>query len=369
MGKANNGNGLRFFSAFAAICFALGVLVVLPFVPAILWAIVLSVLMWPIHQKVHRMIAGTRLPAGVKLNLGPMVTVIATLLIICVPFILVGIGLFVQLSGVSSDLGATTAGAAPKAGGFSLDAILQQVDTAAKPFFVQIGQKDFSILTYVNENRESLVAGIRAPAAKFAQSAGFTILTMVIALLTQFFMIRDGHRLLEPALDLIPLPRDKAEDMLLKVRDTIRAVFIGVVLVALVQSGVIGITYAALGIPNALLLSVASFLLCCLPLLGAPVLYIPVGLGMLLAGKTTEALWILGIGFLVVSQIDNLLRPFVIGARVNLHPMAIFFSLLGGVLAIGPIGLMAGPMLLTVLLAVVDVMRERAKVDAAEAPG
>ncbi|HQU19796.1 MAG TPA: AI-2E family transporter, partial [Fimbriimonadaceae bacterium] len=67
---------------------------------------------------------------------------------------------------------------------------------------------------------------------------------------------------------------------------------------------------------------------------------------------------LLAAGFLLVSQIDTLLKPVVIGARLLMHPMAVFFALLGGVLSRGPIGLMAGPMLLALLLMLHDVVRE-----------
>jgi predicted PurR-regulated permease PerM len=75
-------------------------------------------------------------------------------------------------------------------------------------------------------------------------------------------------------------------------------------------------------------------------------------------GKPVNGLILAGIGFLIVSNIDNLLRPFIIGSQVELHPMAVFFSLLGGVLLFGPVGIMAGPMVLTILLALQDIVRE-----------
>jgi predicted PurR-regulated permease PerM len=172
-------------------------------------------------------------------------------------------------------------------------------------------------------------------------------------------MLRDGERLREPALELIPLERAKAEDVLSKMSQTIHAVFIGVVLVALIQGTISGVAYVVCGVPSPLVWFVATTVLCAIPLLGAPLIYVPMALLLLSQGKTPQAIGLLVVGFGVVSQVDNLLRPFVIGARVNLHPMAIFFSLLGGVLALGPVGIMAGPVLLTILLALQDIIREK----------
>jgi predicted PurR-regulated permease PerM len=116
------------------------------------------------------------------------------------------------------------------------------------------------------------------------------------------------------------------------------------------------------------ILGVIAFLLCIVPLLGSPVIYVPVAIGLFLQGNTTGALGILAFGFLIVSNIDNALRPFLIGGRTNLHPMLIFFSILGGVLLFGPVGVMAGPMLITILLTLFEVLRERMQMPDATEP-
>jgi hypothetical protein len=72
-----------------------------------------------------------------------------------------------------------------------------------------------------------------------------------------------------------------------------------------------------------------------------------------------EAIVLLAVGFGIITQVDNLLRPWMIGSRIKSHYITTFFSLLGGVLAFGPVGIMAGPVLLTLLLGLVDVIRER----------
>lgn len=196
---------------------------------------------------------------------------------------------------------------------------------------------------------------------KALSTGAYTVLTIVIALLTMFFMLRDGEKLRGPALELIPLPKEKSLAILARVVDTIRAVFVGTVLVAIIQGAVIGVTYYIAGVAGAPLLGIISMMLCVIPLLGAPVIYVPVGLLLLLQGKVWQGAAVLAVGFLIVSQIDNVLKPFLIGNKVNLHPMAVFFSIFGGVLLIGPIGLMAGPMILTICLALIEIVHERLK--------
>jgi predicted PurR-regulated permease PerM len=106
---------------------------------------------------------------------------------------------------------------------------------------------------------------------------------------------------------------------------------------------------------------VATTVLCAVPLLGAPIIYVPLSLLLIAQGKYWQGITLAAVGFLLVSQSDNILRPFIIGARVDLHPMAIFFSLLGGIFAMGPVGIMVGPIVLTMLLALQEIIRERLK--------
>ncbi|HMS57129.1 MAG TPA: AI-2E family transporter, partial [Fimbriimonadaceae bacterium] len=134
------------------------------------------------------------------------------------------------------------------------------------------------------------------------------------------------------------------------------AALVGIVLVSIIQGTLAGIIYAIAGVPNSLMWGVATIIACMIPMVGGPIVYAPIGLLLLTQGKTWQGLLVLGVGFGLISQIDNLLRPFFIGAKTNLHPMAIFFSLLGGVLVWGPLGLFLGPMLLTVVLCVFELL-------------
>jgi predicted PurR-regulated permease PerM len=339
------------FLLIALLTLGLATATVLPFLPAILWAAVLSILTYPVFRRLNvRLEKVKALQGGHSRTAASLLTTLFTLFLVCIPFALVVGGSFLQAG--SATQGLTQGG---------IEGAVQRAETSLLPLMEKLGVKDFSISKYVQEHSQEIVQNLRAPATKFAGQVLVTVLTLVIALLTQFFMLRDGDRLREPAQELLPISPEHSQDLLERVAETVRAVFIGTVLVAIIQGALIGVAYALAGVPNALLLGVVSAILCVVPLLGAPVIYIPVGLALLISGNLQGALIVLGMGFIVVSQIDNVLKPFFIGGRVNLHPMAIFFSILGGVLLVGPIGVMAGPMLLTVLLALHDVVRERLK--------
>lgn len=328
-------------------------MMLMPLLGALLWAIVLSVLTSPVYRRIRTRLE--KIPILAKKdrheNVASLLVTLGTLLIICIPFVLVGLGIFMQVGGMSQDIAQ---------GSLSPEALVAQLDTAVKPITDRLGVSDFSLVEYVQSNREEIANALRAPIGKFAGQAAFTAFILVIALLSQFFLLRDGHQMKEPALRLLPLPRERSLELLHRVSETVHAVFVGTVLVAILQGALIGATYALVGVPNALLLGVISAVLCIVPFLGAPIIYIPVALMLLFQGKTTPALIILGVGFLIVSNVDNVIKPFLIGGRANLHPVAIFFSVLGGIALFGAIGVMAGPMLLTILLLLLEVVQDQA---------
>jgi predicted PurR-regulated permease PerM len=335
--------------AFAVVCIlalVMAAIMMVPFYPAIMWAAVLSVLLWPIHKRLKPRFGDTG-AAGL--------TTLSGLLIIGIPLTLVGMMLTLQISSYAGELSSTRPNPSE---GWTPQTVLETLDLNLKPLVERLGAPNFSMTEWYEKNQEQLQKNIGQGLITALKQGGIAVLTLVFAFLTMFFMLRDGHRLRDPALELLPVPREKGLDILEKMQRTIQAVFIGVVLVAVIQGLLAGLAYWIAGVPSPLIWCVATMILCAIPLLGAPVVYIPMALILFASGKPFHALGLLLFGFLVISQIDNLLRPFIIGARVELHPMAIFFSLLGGILMLGPVGLMAGPVLLTVLLALQEILRE-----------
>lgn len=320
-----------------------------PFASALLWAAVLSILTFPVYKAWLRRLANVpRLNAETKASIAALITTLFTLVIFLIPFLAIGGGLYLQFAGLVRGLSDQT-----------FDEILAGVEKSIQPTLAQFGATDFHLTGYLNEHRTELLGSLRQPLTNVVGQASVTFFTLTAALLTQYFMLKDGQHLRKSVVALAGLPEARTLEILQRVAETVRAVFVGTVLVAIVQGAVIGVAYAWAGVPNALLLAVVSAILCVIPLLGAPVVYLPVGLALLAQGNVPGAIKVLLVGFLVVSQIDNVLKPFFIGGRTNLHPMAIFFAIIGGVFLVGPIGVMAGPMALTIFLALVTILEEK----------
>lgn len=335
----------------AAIAILAGVIVlVVPFIPAILWATVFTILVYPIFEKLIK--------KGWKRGNAAITVTLIPALVLILPLVVMGSIAGVQI--VSSAQKLIDSSQSPNGPDQDILLVLgNELDKAVQPILKKVGAPEIDLSEVLERNQDQLAQRISGPLVAGFQNFVLTIVTLVISLLTMFFMVRDCHNMKDAVLDLVPLKREHTEQILEQIANTVRSVFFAVVIVAGIQGVIALITYWIAGIDGAIPLALITTLLCTIPLLGAPIIYVPLGLFLIIEGNIWQGIMVLGVGFLIISQIDNLLRPLFIGARTKLHEIPVFFSLLGGVIALGPIGLMAGPMLLTLILAIVDILRLR----------
>jgi predicted PurR-regulated permease PerM len=181
---------------------------------------------------------------------------------------------------------------------------------------------------------------------------GLTAFKFAFALLTAFFLYRDGESLLVQAGRLFRgLLGPRAGHYLKAVGDTIRAVLYGLVLTALLQGALAGIGYWVAGVQAPVLLGVVTAIFALVPF-GTPLVWGLVSAWLLLSGQTWEGAGLMAWGALVVSQIDNLFRPLVISSATDIPYLLVLFGVLGGIAAFGLLGLFLGPIVIAVLLAV-----------------
>lgn len=339
-------NGLILFWLFTLFAFVAAGFLVWPFLPAILWATVFSILLYPWFLRLKE--------KGWNPTMASLGVTLVPAFVLILPIAVMGTIAGVQVVSYASEI-MRTGGADVEEN--LLSVVGDEVDKALQPILNQVGAPDIDIGEAIKRNQAEISQSIFGPLTSGLKSFVITVVTLVIALLTTFFMVRDSHAMEEVVVEVVPLPPDVTRGILQRIATTVRSVFFAVVVVAIIQGALAGLMYWIAGVPGALVWMLITTLLAMIPLLGAPVVYVPIGLSLLLQGQIWQAIMVLGVGFLVISQIDNLLRPLFIGASTKLHPIPVFFALLGGVLVMGPVGLMAGPMLLTVILALADILR------------
>ncbi len=363
--KYDESNSRVLFWLIAAGALFLGALVVAPFLPAILWASVLAVLTHPLYVRLKNSKLCTGRNWGDAFS--AVCVTLGTLLLLILPILAFGTVAALELSKV---LRSDVVLSHQKDGTFTLLGMSSELDKMVGPVLSQVpvqAVKEFRLSEFIEENGTQLAEAIQGPAVLGLKRFGVAAFSAIVALLTLFFMLKDGHKLLEPALKIIPLPRDESMKILVRLRETVWSVFMGVVFVALIQAALGGIAYSVLGVPSPVIWAMATFICAMIPLVGPPVVFVPLSLVLFFQGKTGQAIGLIFFGALVLSQVDNILRPLFIGARSSLHPMAVFFSLLGGAFLMGPIGLMAGPIILTLCIIVAEVIMVRRDLIEAEA--
>lgn len=172
-----------------------------------------------------------------------------------------------------------------------------------------------------------------------------------------FFMFRDGDRLLAAIKALFPLPGAGIEKILRKSKILITATFYGGVVVGAVQGLLGGLAFHLLGVSSPVLWGCAAFLASFVPGIGTALVWLPVSFFLFATGSPAKAAILFLWGAFAVSLIDNLLHPLLVSKKTELHPLFILFSILGALNVFGLIGLIAGPLILSSALTVLEYYR------------
>jgi predicted PurR-regulated permease PerM len=182
----------------------------------------------------------------------------------------------------------------------------------------------------------------------------FSLLMMLIAL---FFLLRDGHALAAWLRRESPIPQKYADAVLDELAAVSKSVIGGNVLTGAAQSVVATAGYLIAGVPSALFFGLLTFIAAFVPALGTAAAGVPAILLLVAIGRGWWALFLGVWMLLVVGLVDNLLRPILMRSGSNLHGSLIFFSLMGGILAFGAMGLVVGPLALAFFLAMNAALR------------
>ncbi len=204
---------------------------------------------------------------------------------------------------------------------------------------------------------QMLLKSLAASGGNFLLAALGSFIQFFMMLFLLFFFLRDGRQLLGRAVRLVPMDPLRRIELLKLIGDTTRAVVYGTGLTALAQGALVGIGFAIVGLPAAVVFAVLTALLALLPVGGAALVWAPAALYLAATSQWGFAIFltIWGSG---VSVIDNLLRPLLISRHAPVSILAVFVGVIGGISAFGMIGVIVGPVLLTVVAALLRFLDE-----------
>jgi predicted PurR-regulated permease PerM len=182
-------------------------------------------------------------------------------------------------------------------------------------------------------------------------------LDLVIFLMMLFFLLRDGEELRQSLRGVSPFTRGQETELLEHLGNTVKAVLQAMIIVPLIQGVVAFFGFWAFGLPSPLLWAVMVVFAALIPILGSPLAWIPAALYFLVNGRMGLALGMTAYGVFVISMVDNIVKPMILRGSAQIHMMLGFLSIMGGLIAFGPKGLIVGPVVLSLVLSAYRIYR------------
>ncbi|MDE2291489.1 MAG: AI-2E family transporter [Elusimicrobia bacterium] len=203
-----------------------------------------------------------------------------------------------------------------------------------------------------------LAVSIRSLAGAVLKNTLLFLFQLVVMVVTLFFLLRDGARAFRRGLELVPLPEQHKRALFDRMRDTLIAVMRGVFLVSALEGLACALGFWLFGVPFATLLGLLAAFLAPIPVVGCASVWLPVSAGLALSGAGSAGVGVLVWCGLVMLLAENFLRPLLIGAEARLPFLLLFFGMLGGLSAYGIAGIVVGPVVVALFLAIAEIYRQ-----------
>ncbi|MCP3100346.1 AI-2E family transporter [Myxococcus sp. K15C18031901] len=210
------------------------------------------------------------------------------------------------------------------------------------------------------EAERSLMAAVTGGAAllKDLVGAGTELLVnMFLMTVSMYYFFLDGRRLVREVTRLVPLDRRYFDAFSREFTDVAYAIVYGNTVTALVQGAVGFVGLLIAGVPHAGVWGAAMVLVALVPVGGTALVWGPIGVVLIAVDRVSEGVFLLAWGAFLVGTIDNVIRPRLCGARMALHPLLVFLSMFGGLAVFGMMGLLVGPLIASIFMAMVRIYR------------
>lgn len=314
-------------------------LVFRPFLTAMLWAGVLAVFFFPEHLWLLRRLRRPRLTA--------LLSTVAVATLLAAPLAWLAPAFINQAVETVSQLPSRQ--------------IMEHLVEARDWISRNIPGAEFQIEDVTGEAIRGARGRIGAWSAQLVGNLVEFIIDAIVLLLGLFYLFLDGVRLVGLLRQISPFGGERHDRMMAETIDMISATIRAGLLVAAAQGLLGGLTFAVLGLPSAVFWGVVIAFLSLIPILGAWMVWLPAGVGLLLSGDVGRGVALLIAGLLLISAIDNVLRPVLIAGRSQLNGLLVFVSVLGGMQVFGFIGLVLGPLTVATAVGLIRGYRDSVK--------
>lgn len=332
---------LGFFISLAIIALTFTLWLFIPFIAPILLAAVFAIVFYPLHRRFARLIP--RWP-----SITAFISTLLILLIIIGPLIFFGWLVFQESIGVYRSI-------VNEGNGIHiLPDVISRLEGTIESL-LGIGKLNFD--TYVNA--EEIVLAILTwihthIGELFSRVVEYSV-GLFILVLALFSFLRDGETLVKGMVKISPLGDTFDKQIMKRVSTAVNSVIVGEVVIALLQGILTGLGFWIFGVPNAAIWGFLAAIAAFIPTFGTALILIPGILYLTFLVDWIPAIGLLLWGSVLVGLVDNVLRPIVIDKGMHIHPFLILIAVLGGISVFGPIGFVAGPVILGFLFALLDI--------------
>ena len=335
---------IALFFAITAGVFYLFYQLLVPFAAPLIWAGVFAILFYPLYQRLHPRVRSR--------------TIASILMVLLIVVAIIGpiIYLFASLVNEAADAVAKV-NEMYKSG--ELDRYLMfdfpWIDAAKERLskYYDISQVDPDQM--VKEAIDRVSSVIFSQTSNIITNGTRVVFYFGLMLFALYYFFKDGQNVIHHLKRLTPLPTEQVDKTFHLLRDVIQATMYGGIVVALVQGIMGGILFASVGIPSSVFWGALMGFLSVIPLVGAFLVYVPAGIILILGGSYIKGIVVIAVGTLVISQVDNVLRPYLISGRTQMHPLMLFFTILGGIALFGLLGIVVGPLIAAIFITMLKI--------------
>ena len=309
----------------------------------VFWAVVLAIIFIPVHRKLLQYV---KYP-----SLSSAITLLSILIVIFVPLFFVGSLVLKESVGLYQQITVTTS-----EGGVTVDLFDRFGEAASylERFNISEEEAKEKIVSYAGAATNWLTD----QAVSFGSKTFTITLQFFLMLYVLFFLLKDGAHIEKRLIEILPLGDRREKKLFAKFTSTTRAVVKGTLVVGVVQGLIGGILFSIAGIKGALLWGVLMTIVSVVPAVGAVVVWLPAGIILLLTGSIWQGVLILIGGALIISLIDNILRPILVGKDTKMPDVFILLSTLGGLSIFGITGFVIGPVVAGFFIAMWEMFEE-----------
>ena len=311
---------------------------------AIVVAAILAGLASPLYARLLRLLRGRSAAAS-------GLTVLIVIVMVVIPLILLIDIVTAQAVEVGEDM-------TPKVNAF-VDKLNQPGDSSDRvPFGDRLAPYSDEIAEKLGQIAEAVGSFLIGNLSAVAQGAMQFFFSLFIMLYSLFFFLMNGRETLDGAMRLVPLKPSDQQLLVDKFVTVSRATLKGTLVIGIVQGGLAGLAFAVVGIQGAVFWGTVMVVLSVIPGIGTALVWVPAVFFLAVSGNTGAALGLALWCAIVVGSADNVLRPRLVGRDTEMPDLLVMLSTFGGLALFGAVGLILGPVVAALFLAVVDIYAE-----------